>query len=133
MKTFALHQISVRLRRLAAEVKKASASADADTVHDLRVAIRRFNRALRAFAEFLPAGAARKIRRRTKALMRLAAAVRDRDIARELLAGAEVPPESPIHATLGTERAEAEQALVAETRKLMTRHFSRKWKERLAL
>ncbi|MGH9614693.1 MAG: CHAD domain-containing protein [Bryobacteraceae bacterium] len=73
------------LERLERETVRTLAWGDADSVHDLRVSVRRFDQALRTFGEFFATGASKPIRKELKALMRLASGVRDRDIALEFL------------------------------------------------
>ena len=58
---------------------------DDDSIHDLRVAIRRFTRCLRTFSAFFPKTAVRKIKTALSAVMDTAGTVRDRDITGDLL------------------------------------------------
>ena len=44
--------------------KQAAREGDADSIHDVRVAMRRLSRCLRVFAPFYPQGSVEKIRRR---------------------------------------------------------------------
>src|SRR5260370_29156551 len=104
MREFALQQTAVLLRRLAFEVNRAAKNGDRAAVHDLRVAIRRFSRGLRLFAQFYPAGSRKKIRRQLAGLMQAAGRVRDRDIALQLLAEAGVPSQAAVVAGLEDER-----------------------------
>ena len=133
MKKYAQLQASVLLRRLAFQAGRAARTSDADAVHDLRVAIRRFGRCLRAFAQFFPGAARKKILRRAKALMKLAAVVRDRDIALELLGFAGIPATAAVAVSLRRERAAAERILAAELHRWARHGFSHKWRERLEL
>jgi adenylate cyclase len=82
---FASSQINRLLRNLTAQIRKTLRLADADAVHELRVRIRRFDQALLLFAELLEKKHVRKTRRRLKELMALAGAVRNCDIADELI------------------------------------------------
>jgi CHAD domain-containing protein len=128
MRGFAHWQTRTLLRRLASQVSRASRPDDPEAVHDLRVAIRRFSRCLRVFSQFLPRGKARRVRRRLGGVMDLAAAVRDRDIALELLREAGIPDGSPLAAALRRERQAAERKLHAAVRRLGRRSVSRKWR-----
>src|ERR1700722_3736988 len=85
MRKFAHVQVDALLRRLAAQAKRAAETADADSVHDLRVSIRRLSRALRSFAQFFPGKQWKRIRKDLSCLMDAAAALRDNDVALELL------------------------------------------------
>ena len=133
MRVFARQQTRTLLRRLANQVNRASQPGDPEAIHDLRVAIRRFSRSLRVFSQFLPGGKSRRVRRQLRDVMDLAAAVRDRDIALELLQEARVPARSLLAASLRRERQAAEQKLIAAARRLGQRDFSRKWRVWLRL
>src|SRR5262245_20209839 len=104
MRDYARTQTAILLRRLAYQVNRASKSTDAESVHDLRVAIRRLNRCLRTFSQFYPGRSWKKVRRRLKELMTVAGEVRDRDIAVELLNHAGSAPDSHAIKALGQER-----------------------------
>lgn len=84
---FAGCQITLLLRNLTAQVRQTLRSANAEAVHDLRVAIRRFDQALLLFKPLLDRKDIRKTRRKLKGVMELAGNVRNCDIAAELLAG----------------------------------------------
>src|SRR5690242_18950966 len=94
LRTYALQQTRTLLRRLAFQINRAGRAGDADAVHDLRVAIRRFAQCLRAFDQCYPHGHGRKIQRKLKSLMQAASAVRDRDIAMELMRTAGIAEKS---------------------------------------
>jgi len=133
MREFAQLQTAVLLRRLAFEVNRAAKNGDHATVHDLRVAIRRFSRSLRVFAQFYPAGSWKKIRRQLSDLMDAAGRVRDRDISLQLLAQAGVPPGAALVVRLENERRQAGKDLLRELRTFRTGNLSRKWRDQLEL
>ena len=133
MRTYALQQSRTLLRRLAFQVTHTARSGDADSVHDLRVAIRRFNQCLRTFAQYYPKPEARKIRHKLKAIMASAAAVRDRDVAMELLKQAGIPKQAKAMASLKKERKQAEQELLQLVRRAGRDNFSRKWRVKLEI
>jgi len=133
LREFARLQTAALLRRLAFEVNRAAKNVDDARVHDLRVAIRRFSRALRVFAQFYPARKAKRIRRRLSELMVAAGGVRDRDIALMLLAEAGLPPDSTLAVSLASERDQAAGILAKELRRFRTGNLSRKWRNRLEL
>ncbi len=132
MRPYALSQTAILLRRFAFQVNRASRLSDADSIHDLRVAIRRLSRCLRVFSQFYPRDW-KKVRRQLSGLMDLAGAVRDRDIALALLAEAGVSPRTAIVGCLKTERGAAARDLQLEIRRWKNRSFSRKWRARLEL
>ena len=51
---FAREQLSVRLDRLASEWEHGATATDPDSIHDLRVSLRRFGEALRMFKTLFP-------------------------------------------------------------------------------
>lgn len=133
MNEYVRQQSAMLLRRLAFEVNRASRSADPDTIHDLRVAIRRLSRCLRLFSQFFPGRSWKKARRRLTELMRSAAEVRDRDIAVRLLHEAGTPPEAAAIQSLRRQRHDAARRLVAELHGWKHAGFSRKWRQELGL
>ncbi|HEV3197727.1 MAG TPA: CHAD domain-containing protein [Bryobacteraceae bacterium] len=133
MREYVRLQTAILLRRFAFQVNRAARSGDADSIHDLRVAIRRLSRCLRVFAQFYPDRSWKKIRRELADLMERAGAVRDLDITLELLAAAGIPKRAAIVTRLQTERRKAGQELLLEVRRWKRRGFSRKWRTRLDL
>ena len=133
MREFVRLQTRTLLRHLASEVNRAARTADADAIHDLRVAIRRLSRCLRVFAQFYPGHSWKPVRRRLADLMDTCGRVRDRDIAIELLQTAGVPAASPLLRKLDEERRAAAGELGRELRSWKERGFSRRWRVRLEL
>ena len=133
MREYVRLHTAILLRRLAYQLNHAAKSGDADAVHDLRVAIRRFSGCLRVFARFYPGHSGKRIRRRLGDLMELAGAVRDLDITLELLGQARLPAKGPLAASLRDKRRKACNRLEREVRLWNIRGFSRKWRSRLAL
>jgi len=133
MREYVRQQTAILLRRFAFQVNRAARAGDAAAIHDLRVAIRRLSRCLRAFAEFYPDRSWKKIRNQLSTLMDAAGAVRDRDIALELLAEAGIPPNAAVVARLQVERRKAGHELLLEIRRWKGRSFSQKWRSRLGL
>jgi CHAD domain-containing protein len=133
MRTFAHSQVETLLGRLAAQVKRTVESADADSVHDLRVAIRRLSRALRSFAQFFPGKRWKRIRKELAHLMDAAAAVRDDDVALELLEKAGVGKRARVSVALESRRLQAEAQLREELQFWQARNFAGQWREALEL
>ncbi|MGH9672159.1 MAG: CHAD domain-containing protein [Bryobacteraceae bacterium] len=131
--TFATEQVTSRLGRLVFEFKRCSKSLDADAVHDLRVAIRRFNQSLRTFRSLLPRGEVRDIRKATRQLMKMAGEIRDRDIALSWLKSAKVSPRSAMWTRLTAQRGVREKPLVDLLKQYRKRDFSSRWRSRLNL
>jgi CHAD domain-containing protein len=133
MSDYALQQTAILLRRLAFQANRAARTGDAESVHDLRVAIRRLSRCLRAFSQFYPDNSWKKVRHSLHALMAMAGSVRDRDIAAEVLALAGVPAGAVVYRQLAAERRKAAQELTAELRHWKQRSLSRKWRQKLGV
>jgi CHAD domain-containing protein len=126
-------ETAVLLRRLAYQVSRAAKGGDAESIHDLRVAIRRLSRCLRVFAEFYPGKSWKKIRRRLHDLMQSAGAVRDLDIALEILHSARMNGSGELSARLEEHRRRANNELLREVRRWKTQGFSKDWRTRLDL
>ncbi len=133
MRTYAHQQARTLLRRLAFQMGQGAKLGEAEAVHDLRVAIRRFNQCLRVVRQYLPKREARKIRKRLGEIMDMAGAVRDRDIALGLAVRAGAAKRSRLVVALARERKQAEQELASAARRAGRDNFSRKWRARLGL
>jgi CHAD domain-containing protein len=132
MQRYAREQTSTLLRRLAFRMNRAAKLRDADSIHDLRVAIRRFEQCLQIFHQFLPGGH-KKIRRRLRKIMELSGEIRNRDIALALLKQAGLPARSALSTRLLRERREMQRKLLASFDRWGDRDLSRKWGSRLGL
>ena len=126
-------QIATRLGKLAFEVRKASRAMDAETVHDLRVAVRRLNQSLMVFESLLPRREVKKIRARMKRLMDTAGEIRDRDIAAELMDEAGVTADNPLRTRMAEERQQAQRNLGDRIKRWNRKDFSAKWRAGLRL
>jgi len=133
MREYARLHTAILLRRLAYQLTRAAKSADPESIHDLRVSIRRLSGCLRVFAQFYPDNAPKRIRQRLGKLRESAGVVRDLDITLELMGQAGVSPRTPWVARLQDERRQACRRLEREIRAWKHRGFSRKWRSRLDL
>jgi CHAD domain-containing protein len=133
MRQYARQQTALLLGRLSVAVNRAAREADAASIHDLRVAMRRLSRCLRVFAPLYPDGSWKKMRRRIAALLAAAGAVRDCDIGLELVARAGVARGSAIVAQLTAQRRTAGRDLLLEIRRWKSRDYPRQWRSRLEL
>ena len=133
MQEYALERGSTLLRRLAFRMNRAAKLRDADSIHDLRVSIRRFEQCLRIFRDFFPGGHKKKIHRRLHKVMNVSGEVRNRDIALELLKKAGVPASSELYAKLSRERKQLQADLLDLFDHWRKRDLSRKWGARLGL
>jgi len=133
MRDYVRLQTAILLRRLAYEVGKSAKSLNADSIHDLRVSIRRLKVCLRLFAQFYPGRSAKRIRRQLERMMEIAGGVRNLDIALELLGKAGVSAKVAAVRHLREERRKAANRLAREVRLWKIQGFSRKWRARLEL
>jgi len=101
---------------------------DPEAVHKLRVSIRRFGQGLRVFKQYVSARESKKVRKQLKRIMTLAGELRNRDVALELLAKAEVTSEDLVR-----QRAEAKAVLATALRLLSRPGLSTNWRTRLGL
>jgi CHAD domain-containing protein len=133
MREYARQQTARLVRRLALALNRAARDVDAQSIHDVRVAMRRLSRCLRTFAPFYPDGSWKKIRRRISALMAAAGAVRDCDIAIELAGQAGVSRGTDVVRQLEEQRRKTGHGLLLEIRRWKSRDLVRKWQSRLGL
>jgi CHAD domain-containing protein len=133
MREYARSHTAMLLRRFAFQANRTARVADADSIHDLRVAIRRLSRSLRVFSQFFPADSRKKTRRQLSELLQAAGDVRDRDIALDLLEKAGVSRDSVLGKQLETERRAAVQQLMVQVRTWHERGSFAKWRTRLEL
>jgi len=129
---FASQQADIGLNRLAFQIKHALEVHDAEAVHDLRVAIRRFSQTLRVFKPCLRGKQIRKIRRELKQMMDLAGEVRNLDIAIRLLLKPQRNAAAPLRSELCNLRRQSNRALAAFLKKWLERKSSLKWRQALA-
>jgi CHAD domain-containing protein len=128
---FAREQADRLLGRLAFQISRAIKSHNSDAVHDLRVTIRRFAQALRAFKPCFHGKEMRKIRRELKGIMTVAGEVRNHDIALKLLAKSKRMQRTGIQSRIQSGRREAERSLITLLKRWLERKSSLKWRTAL--
>lgn len=117
-----------RLRVLAASLRAAAKHpGQAESIHRLRVSIRRFTQLLRVYHGFF--SHSHKMRRHLKGLMDLCGAARNCDIAVEVLSEAGVPADLALEKQLDQRRASAGRELAKLLRKGGARAGMRHWRE----
>jgi CHAD domain-containing protein len=131
MRQYVRRQTAALLENLKREIARAPADHSPDAIHDVRVAIRRLSRCLKVFAQFYPGQSWKKARAELSVLLHAAGAVRDRDIAIELLAKAGIARRSVIFSKLEAERARLHDEFVAEVRRWHSRKVVQQWRMRL--
>ncbi len=129
---FAYEQAHRRLGRLAFQINQTVRSRDAEAVHDLRVAIRRFVQVLRVFKRWFGGKEVRKIRRGLKKMMDLAGAVRNWDVALKLTSKHQRDEPAGVRHALENHRRESARVLVACLKQWADRQSSLKWRGALA-
>lgn len=132
MREYAVERIAALLQTFQSQLERAFTERDEDAIHDLRVSIRRLSEGLRVFRQFFPAAGRKKVRRRLKRLMDLAAAIRDRDIALQLLTAASLGQDS-LAEGVRRERQSAEHDLEVEVRRWIERETTSKWPAKLGV
>jgi CHAD domain-containing protein len=104
---------------------------DAEAIHDLRVAIRRYTQCLRTFIDVFDPAAARKIRRGLRKLMDRCGNVRNLDVATEVLETAGTPPAGSLKKDLRKQRKAAERDLRSALDEWQARKTPRQWQHSL--
>jgi CHAD domain-containing protein len=133
MRKYAIEHTSTLLRRLAFHMSRVSRSGDSDSIHDLRVAIRRFTQSLRVFAPFFPKSQQKNIKRRLREIMDAAGEVRNRDITTKLVKKAGQASASDLLKRISSERKQSQQTLVRLIRRWREHDDAQKWRARLGL
>ena len=81
MRQYAVHKILALMDDVISAMKHAVEAPDEEAVHKARVAIRRFQQAMRLFREYLKPRGVERIKGRLHAIMQVAGELRNRDIA----------------------------------------------------
>jgi triphosphatase len=121
------------LQHFAAQLKKTVREPGAEPIHDLRVAVRRFDQVLSTFREWFDARKLQAARRRLKTLFGYAGDVRDYDIVIELLAKSGEGNVAKIADALHLQRKSAEHRLVASMRVMIRQNVVSRWRSDLSM
>jgi CHAD domain-containing protein len=100
-------------------------------VHQLRVASRRLSESLRTFASFVPKKISRKIRKKLRAVRKVAGEVRKRDIVLAQLQEAGIPTESPLMDALKQDRERASWLLKQALDRWRKKDYLGRWQVKL--
>jgi CHAD domain-containing protein len=128
---FASEHLTRLLNRLAFQINATAARRDPDSIHDLRVAIRRFSQGLVVFKTSFASKKPKKIRRVLKEALASAGRVRDCDIAAQLLAKHKTPGLGPLSLKLAARRKAAVAELLVILKHWKARRLSAKWRRDL--
>jgi CHAD domain-containing protein len=119
--------------RMTTEVGKAAARDDEESVHDLRVSIRRLRECLRTFKDLYPPAPRKTISQELQKLMKCAELVRSADIALDLLKKAALDETVPLVREIREKRAQHREALSEALKSFANRPEPRAWPEALGL
>ena len=114
---------------LTAWMRRAAEKADVDSVHRLRVSVRRASEGLRLFDDEIPH--AKSIRKEINRIRQRAGAVRDRDITGDLLRRHRLPDSDPACIYLDGQRDLAALQLEQFLQKQISRKRPEHWAETL--
>lgn len=128
---YAAAQVGKLLRKTGREARRCQADPSEDAAHDLRVTIRRFHQAMETFAAAIPKRAREEAWRKARELLKAAGALRDVDIARELLRDSKRPEKDAMLELLHRERFFREIDLRAAAAKWRDRRSVPKLLQRL--
>jgi CHAD domain-containing protein len=120
------------LERLAYQVNHTLHTPDADSVHDLRVAIRRFSQSIALYKPAFATRDVKKIRRHLKDLLERTNEARDCDVALELLHKSELTEAAALEQPVRNRRKESVRLLTPALRRWSARKTSAKWRASLS-
>jgi CHAD domain-containing protein len=119
------------LQRFNTQLKKTLRNPGEEPIHDLRVAIRRLEQVLITFHEWFDERKLQATRRRLKTLFANAGAVRDCDVAIELLGKSGTGDVTNISDHLHLQRKRAQHRLVASMRGMLRQDVTSRWRSEL--
>jgi CHAD domain-containing protein len=128
---FAAEHTQKLLGQLAFEINRVTKSRDPESIHDLRVSLRRFSQALQLFRDFLPGKKMHKIGLRVKRVMRSADELRNFDTTLRLVSKAHRSGSAAVRSKLQARRKESERLLVSLLQRWTERKSSVKWRTAL--
>ena len=129
--SFATGAVSRLLERLAYQVNAALHNHGEESIHELRVAVRRFNQSLALFKDLYPGKERKKIRRKLKNILHLTSDVRDCDVAAELLTDSELAGAEALRKPLAERRKDAVRMLMPALRGWSSGRTTAKWRAAL--
>jgi len=126
-------QIRRLIETFAFQANRVAKSPSADSVHDLRVAIRRLDQAITTYKVHLPRKQVKRIRKQLRGVLSAAGAVRDYDIAAGILAKTRQPGAAGLIRYVRQLRRDGERPLLLELKNLSLRSRISKWCDGLSL
>lgn len=128
MREYAIAKTVALMDDVVSAVRNAAEDPSEEAVHKLRVAIRRFQQALRLFGQYFKSRGVEKIKAKLHATMQAAGELRNRDIAIGLMTHA-----GGNAIVLSDQRAEYDQKLANILRPLVDPALTSKWRKQLGL
>jgi CHAD domain-containing protein len=133
LKDYISRQSEARFDRFAYQLGHSRKSTPPDSVHDLRVSIRRYESCLAVFETFFPPRPVQKFQRRLRKVLKPAGAVRDSDIALGLAKAAGVINGAPLLKEITKQREHLAKAFRDDVKGWAKQNSSDKWRRRLAV
>jgi CHAD domain-containing protein len=130
---FACRTLSERLDKLDKEWASCADKLDADAVHDIRVALRRFGETLRLFKKHFSSVERSQVRTELRGIMRLTGNLRNTDITLASFTDTDIPVRDQIKLIMQNARATAEAALAAALAVGHRTDFAGRWRRALRL
>ncbi len=133
MQSYVTERVTRLVEQVIAEMHRAQQEVTVEIVHDLRVSIRRFQAALRAFSAFFPEEESRQILKQARKVLKLAGRVRDFDIALELASESGLPADGELSSKLTALRQHAAAKLHGHVRRMELAESGKAWLKELGL
>jgi triphosphatase len=128
---FASEKAGSLLRHLAFQINRTGKLCNADAVHDVRVAIRRFTQTIAVFEPYFPGKDIRKVRRRLKKIMVAAGELRNCDVALKFISKSRLSDLDQLESKLQSQRKESSRILISDLKRWTDRQMSLKWRAAL--
>ena len=133
MQAYVRERMTRLVKQVIAEMHRAQQEVTVETVHDLRVSIRRLQAALRAFPTFFPPAESRRILKQARKILKLSGRVRDFDIALELASESGIPANAELSRKLTALRQQTATRLLGQVRKMELVESAETWLKDLHL
>jgi CHAD domain-containing protein len=128
MEEFAARKVQELIDNSVFALHDALRMHDAESVHRMRVAIRRLQQALRVFKQYLKKPGTKRVRKQLKRCMAAAGELRDHDIAIQL-----VEKLGQDLTQLRNARSAAKRSFRATVRQITSKDIAVKWRDELGL
>lgn len=124
-----VQRASELLDRVAHEIHRAVKHADADAIHDVRVAIRRLRQCLDVFAPLLGSRASKKLSKKVRKILKAAGELRNLDIAIDLLKKARLARTGPLVSAIRKDRVKFAKDFAQALAKFDNGDIVGKWRD----